>query len=856
MADSILRLQVESQEYDAKLKRATEGLQRYVDGCRKVGGTLEVVKKDTLEYVRSLGQMETVSRSATGKLSEMKRAFTELSMQYKQMTDAERQSPMGKALSQSLDQLNGRIAETKRQMDDVSRDMNGGGGLGGALDALVGKFGLNINQLAGWGAALAAAKTALDTAKDAFFASEETVDEWGRTMASAGSLYEGFLNAINTGDISGYLDRIDQISTAAKAAYNELDRLGTMKTIQAPQMVRQETENQRMRTMLMTGRYIAPADGRPAANGMKTGDLLSPAQIKNIERHLQNGMQTIVGLTKNELSQTGRAIDAYYNKLAKQNGISLNEFRKGTASMEAYENRLSMAQKYRQFESAHTTLRQVYNPQIADYETKPYRDNVVNPYAKYRGWEVFRVDKMGENSYNDLVGLIRQQQQQTGQLYSTIGQSYRTINRVEGVTPNKLLHGGSVSGSGKGGGSTATDPVSKATDEVTKAEQSYAESINIAQEKLMANVMKSEEYDKLVLSGQERLADAYLKAYNATGNDQYLNAFRETSEHILDMRGVVDANIQAQKLAEQATREQAEATKKLADAERKRSEQYANWQSNTTSGIASYVSYQQGLLGQQAIGTSDYAQVAGNLADANAYKNLMQIAIQNGLNDIVVDAAPLWQKIIGETDIQDSTWQQLQDKINAKLKELGVDTININFATGNEAKQSGNKAEKHENQIGKVVSGVTSITNSLQHIGVEIPEGFNKVINIMNIIQTIMTTVGSFGSAGSFLSNIPLIGSFFSLFGLANGGVVHAANGFSGIVPGNLMSNDQVPALLNSGEVVLNRAQAGVLASDMRQGSIDYGGRTQAVIESDQIKLVLRNGAQARGMTLSDYLEL
>jgi hypothetical protein len=31
MADSILKLKVDSQEYDSKLKRATEGLQRYVD---------------------------------------------------------------------------------------------------------------------------------------------------------------------------------------------------------------------------------------------------------------------------------------------------------------------------------------------------------------------------------------------------------------------------------------------------------------------------------------------------------------------------------------------------------------------------------------------------------------------------------------------------------------------------------------------------------------------------------------------------------------------------------------------------------------------------------------------------------
>lgn len=44
MAESIVRLKVESSEYDSKLKRASEGLTRYIEGCRKVGGTLEVVR--------------------------------------------------------------------------------------------------------------------------------------------------------------------------------------------------------------------------------------------------------------------------------------------------------------------------------------------------------------------------------------------------------------------------------------------------------------------------------------------------------------------------------------------------------------------------------------------------------------------------------------------------------------------------------------------------------------------------------------------------------------------------------------------------------------------------------------------
>lgn len=151
MADTIVRLKVESQEYDQKLKRAQEGLTRYADECRKVGGTLEVVEKDTLEYVRALGQMDTVSRTATGKLAEMKKAFTELSVQYKHLTDEEKQSPFGKALAQSLDQLKIRINDSKVDLDEVNKSLNGGGGLKDTLDAVAGKFGLNISQLTKFG---------------------------------------------------------------------------------------------------------------------------------------------------------------------------------------------------------------------------------------------------------------------------------------------------------------------------------------------------------------------------------------------------------------------------------------------------------------------------------------------------------------------------------------------------------------------------------------------------------------------------------------------------------------------------------------------------------------------------------
>ena len=127
MADSLVRLRIDSQEYDQKLKRAAEGLTRYADECRKIGGTLEVVEKETLDYVRAVGQMDTVSRTATGKLAEMKKTFVELSVQYQQMTEAEKQAPYGKATAQSLDELKNRINESKAQLEEANKLLTGGG---------------------------------------------------------------------------------------------------------------------------------------------------------------------------------------------------------------------------------------------------------------------------------------------------------------------------------------------------------------------------------------------------------------------------------------------------------------------------------------------------------------------------------------------------------------------------------------------------------------------------------------------------------------------------------------------------------------------------------------------------------
>ena len=224
MADSIVRLKVDSQEYDNKLKRAAEGIQRYADGCRKAGGTLTQLDDGVEQFVKELGKMETVSNSARGRISEMTKAFTELSVQYNKLTEEEKNSPFGKALAESLNTLKGRIKDGNTELKNISTSLNDTGGVMGMLKD---KLTVNIDAMKLFSVGLQAAKAALDVAKDAFFNNEEQLDDWGRTVESSESLYNGFLNALNTGDISGYLQNIDNITKAARAAYDALDALNT-----------------------------------------------------------------------------------------------------------------------------------------------------------------------------------------------------------------------------------------------------------------------------------------------------------------------------------------------------------------------------------------------------------------------------------------------------------------------------------------------------------------------------------------------------------------------------------------------------------------------------------------------------
>ena len=123
MADNILRLTVEDSEYNAKLKKAAEGIRHLAEVAHRGGGELTGLEKAELDYVKGLGSMETKSRTASGSVRELESTFKELTVVYNHLNDVEKQDEGGKALRASLDQIKQRAQEARAELEEASKSL-------------------------------------------------------------------------------------------------------------------------------------------------------------------------------------------------------------------------------------------------------------------------------------------------------------------------------------------------------------------------------------------------------------------------------------------------------------------------------------------------------------------------------------------------------------------------------------------------------------------------------------------------------------------------------------------------------------------------------------------------------------
>ena len=308
MADNILRLTVNSSDYDAKLKKAAEGIRHLAEVAHKSGGELTGLEKSELDYIKALGDMETKSRTASGQVRELTNTYKELKVVYNQLNDVEKADEGGKALAASLETLKQRAQDAKAQLDTATQSLNDNGdagkGTSSVMDMLKDKFTVNIDAVKLFNMGLQAGKVALDVAKDAFFQSEGNIDEWGRTVEGAKGAYNIFLDTLNNGNWSNFFSNLSKAIQGGRDLYDVFDRLGSIKSNNAAaiaitqkeiaelRLAKQQGENVDAKLKSATERLKA-LQGQSVAAGQRAG-------TQSAFQTIRNGVNSVGGASIND----------------------------------------------------------------------------------------------------------------------------------------------------------------------------------------------------------------------------------------------------------------------------------------------------------------------------------------------------------------------------------------------------------------------------------------------------------------------------------------------------------------------------------------------------------------------------
>lgn len=872
MADSIVRLRVDTKDYDANIKTARQGLLQMEQACRKVGGTFEYVEKAELEYVRALGQMETKSQSVKGKIGELTAAYTDLRAEYNRMTDAEKSSEFGKALNASLEQMKGRIADNRQEFQSISGEI---GNTSGVLDQLSSAFGVNIGQLTKFGGLVGVATTALGVAKDAFMQTEGNIDEWGRTVKGAEGAYDIFLQTLNNGNWSNFFQNLSTAVRGARDLYDSLDRLGSIKSNNQAAIAIQQQKVQQLRLLKQQGKDV---DAQ-----LKT----ATAQLARLQK------QAVAAGKKAGADMIGETIRNGYNS---QKGAG--RITKGSVDrtvQDIVQNGQAAFDKYARF------VKKIEGNK-AYYRNEVHSDMDGNRYTVKR-FDITKLNKEQQKQYNLSKTITeRETEIQKGiAVYAQAVQEGASSAREEfkgnryALIGARGIGGGRRGGGGGGGGNTEADRVAE---QVKKAQQDVADTIT----KWKAGLIKNEDYDKAMQQAQSKLADAYLNAANVTGNAKYTQGFKDAAEKASSLAAGIDYENEQQKEAAEAARKLKAAQDKLAAAQ----EEAANAQksgdlgafyqaqkkikaaggtvapvnagdfSATTANISAYIAHLKEEISKSNIGSDLYNKLTENLADANSFSGVISEMVKNGVQLADIDPQALGKRILSGENIEDMDWETIQDALNEKFKEMEVDPIKINLNTGDISKdEEGDDKEwdKFKDKYGKLTSGLSQVASGLQQVGVKIPDEITRVISVMQGIMTVIQgveTVISIFSSSTQTANTVAVGlntaalaantaalatnSVSNFLPFANGGIVGRAAGGM-LIPGNSKSGDRLRMPVssggfigvNSGELILNAAQQNNLANGLQGAAGLRNLQLSAVIHGEDIILVLDNVEERRG---------
>ena len=876
MSDNILRLKVDSKEYDANLKRAAQGLLQLEAACRKTGGILNVLEDENRDFIRSLGQMDTQATNTKGALREMTQTIMDLTTVYRRMSDEEKQGEFGRELSKQISVLEQRAGVLRDTMDDVNATIKHSASdtrtfdqISASIQGLVSSFQIVTGSAELFGIEIGDNVEVLAKLQSAMAVTSGLTQ--GQNLLQKQSAVMMGLSALQAKALAAAQalnGKNTAIATAAQVAFNLAAKMNPYLILAT--------------AAVAAGVAIVAYTQKTKAAAAETKRLQEESKrLRETEAKTQAALGQAVGDT---LAQY-RSLQAQWSLL--KNASERNQWIHDNANafkqLGLHVNGVADAEKV-----LVTMAPQVVAALRAVAEAEAYND-LYKKAVKDRAekWE-FRVKS-----------------RTTGDYVASVSDADRTSRgtisdewKAAGITNKDYTY--TARNPALGSGSVRTVDYFRLT-------QSGEEKLLAYRKKMAAetNSALKKRYDEQV----DMFGDAYEKSIKkaAEAKSKISNLFTPTSvgpspvsrtqnsvnevvkeEEIFPIGSVKQLEQELSNLREQQKLStSAEEWMKYADAIetvnnkiKKITETTQDLSSVTGSNIQSFISDLQNQIKSAPIGSELYNNLTAQLADANSFANILKEYVSKGIDIADLPTAELWKKILlGDGDtISDEVWSAVVADLNAKLMSIGKTQKTLDFHSGNLSdlkteEKNNDKMQQLGATLSRLGSSLSSINSGLQNMGVKLPEKITTAINaitgLAQVINGVSSIIQLFGSGSQTLNTAAVNANTTAIIGLisslnlntatnaipffASGGIAHAANGLhisdgsSHFVPGSSFSGDKVPALLNSGELILNRAQQGNLASQMMDsGSSD--GELVTSITAEQLYILLNNYGRRKGL--------
>ena len=838
MAEVITRFKLETTQYDSKLRTAAKELSDFAKEAAKSGNEFSKFTKGNVDAARAFGNIGTSATNAKDKVKELVGAYNDMAKAYNNLTVEQQKSDFGKAMAESMDKLKVRIREAKQEMQQLANTKMpdvGGGGLfgGGKLDGMLQVFGGNLMTKAA-GFAMSAVnemgqlvKQSIEVAKSAegiriaydrlnkpglmqqlkdethgvvselelmkaavkFNDFKLPVEQLGTMLAFAqqkakdtGQSVDYMVDSIVTGLGRKSLMILDNLGISASEVKEKMKETGDMTTAVGA-IIREQ--------MAKAGDYVETAADRASkANAdlenamLRLGDTFQPLSdsASNLWTNIKVGALDLLNNAIRPL------IDAMTQ--AGQMRRALDQMN-GSGESTTVSRQIAALKGSNHKQARYNAAISNYDRQIAD------RQAAVDAWNRWRNGERSASLQSAVNKARDTYGTntstinaeIKALQKMKSE-YQSLAKDVLNPQKPAAATPP--VAGGGVTTRGGGGGHIP---------KVTPVEEVAPEGSMKALQKEMNDLRKEQD----LVTDPAGWQEIQKQIDDVT---ERMNALKGVTKNVDDELAKLEAPIEINVEANADTRSEFE---KLQDSIR--------------------------------IRISDHNVEV----DQTTLQTLMQVAMQNGIEGLDLDFSAVLQQMVEGADIPPEAWESLKEKINDQLKSMGIEPITLDVETGNIAK-TGAQAEKSWHAAAGAIS---SVSNALQQV--EDPAA--KIIGIIG--QAIANVALAFsqadlkeGRSGNIWSWIAatVAGAATMVSTIATIKSATAGNyAEGGIVPGSSYSGDNIRAFgLNSGEVILNRAQSDSIADQLTSSPMG-DLQLSTVIDAEEIRFILNNRGRRTG---------